>query len=66
MGKSYQNYDKGSPKRRVRSDEDEEDFDWREELHRIEAEEEAENEKENEISLGKIADELEGTEEDSE
>lgn len=37
MGKSNQSWDKAVPKRKVKTDEEEE-FDWREEVHRVELE----------------------------
>ena len=43
MGKSNQSFDKAVPKRRIKTNNEDEDFDWREELNRIEAEEDAEN-----------------------
>jgi hypothetical protein len=48
VGKSSHGYDKGVPKKRVTNDDDD-GFDWRSEIHRIKTEDELEIEKENSI-----------------
>lgn len=60
MGKSYHDFDKGAPKRRVKDDE-EEDFDWRDALRKAEIEEEADDKAEREAQLeeGELNDESE-------
>lgn len=49
MGKSNFNYEKGMPKRNPK-DNDEDDFDWREELRKREVEEKKDDELENNLS----------------
>jgi hypothetical protein len=62
VGKSNQSYDKAVPKRRIKTNDEDEDFDWREELNRIKAEEEAENEIENSLENAQELDKREDEE----